>query len=74
MERGEIAPEENFSSFLHYFVTCCHSFILKQGLDFHFEISGNSNKRVRDNEVRMYLIIQKADVYEFFKILIFNVC
>ena len=29
--------------------------MLKQGPDFHFEISGNSNKRVRDNEVRLYL-------------------
>ena len=31
----------SFSFFPHYFVTCCHSFMLKQGPDFHFEISGN---------------------------------
>ena len=34
-KRGEIAP------FPHYFVTCYHSFMLKQGPDFHFQISGN---------------------------------
>ena len=30
--------------------------MLKQGADFHFEISGKifRNKRVRDNEVRLY--------------------
>ena len=44
------------SSFPHYFVTCCHSFMLKQGPDFHFEISDNSNKR--DNEVRLYFYIR----------------
>ena len=32
----------NFSSFPQYFVTCCHSFMLKQGPDFHSEISGYS--------------------------------
>ena len=40
-KRGEIAP-----SFPHSFVTCCHSFMLKQGPDFHFKIAVIRNKRV----------------------------
>ena len=41
-KRGEIAPEDNFSSFPQYFYTCFKIFMFSQGQDFHFEISGNS--------------------------------
>ena len=41
-------------SFPQYFVTCCLISMLKQGSDFHFEISGYS--RLRESTVFYYMV------------------
>ena len=40
--------------------------MLKQGPDFHLEIRGNRDNRIRDNESRLYLYLQKLDYYYYY--------